>query len=77
MSSYKTAEARPFTPSNDPFNGKFEKAKQELSNVLVGQFSGTLSDAMHLGNTAVMALRLLSGEYSVSEVEFKIKTERD
>ena len=59
---------------NDPFDGRFDRVKDELSKVLQGQYSGTLVDALHLGSTAMQALRILDGTHEVTTLSYRVST---
>lgn len=65
------------TDYTDPFDGRFQRAKEALGEVLRAPFSGSIQSAMHIGNTAMMALRMLDGTYNVSEVQYKVTTENE
>jgi len=62
---------------HDPYNGKFNAVQEELHKVLSSHFSGAVSDAMHLGSAALTALRIVTGDYNVSETSFKLTTRAD
>jgi len=61
----------------DVFAGQFDAVKRELHTVLNSSFHGILSDALHAGNTAVMALRVLEGTYNVDELSYRVTTPDD
>ena len=61
-------------PLSDPFDGQFDAAKRALTEILNRPFTGHLAEAMRIGNTAVLAFRLLSGDYDANEISFKITT---
>jgi hypothetical protein len=61
----------------DPFNGKFDRVKEELSKVLLSQYSGTLHDAVLLGSLAIQVSRLLDGQHEITEQSYVVKTSHE
>jgi hypothetical protein len=56
----------------DPFRGRFDAVKNALHNVLQQPFSGTVGEACNIGNAATTALRIIDGQYDISELSYKI-----
>lgn len=62
---------------NDPFDGRFNEAREALAKVLQSQYTGRLADALHLGSTAMQAFRILDGTHDVTELSYRVTTTND
>ena len=56
------------------FNSRLEAVRVELHKVLQQPCSGSIGEALHIGNTVLLALRVVEGQYEVSETSFRLDT---